>query len=457
MLRQISIAIGFALGLTILTGAGLYIYQLPTTLTVAVGPPGSDDERLVSAIAQKLAADNAPVRLKLSPRDTPATAASAIDKGEVDLAIIRSDRTIPGAARAIAIFHRNVVVLMATPAGKVKRVADLAGKTIGVIGRPGMNDGILETLLEHHNIAPSAVRVTTLQAAEVRDAVRAKRVDAVLAVGPQDGRAITAALSALAQGPRSPVFLAIENAAGIAKRTSAFEEATIVAGSLGGNRPAEAITTIGFQNYLVARQDVRESTMAEFTRLLFNLRPSLAIDVPTAGRIEAPDTKRDARLLVHPGAAAYVDGEERSFMDIYGDWLYYGLIGFGLLGSAFASMVRMLSPAARVSNTQLFERLVSMLASTRKASSTAELDELERQADEIFTNAVRKAEAEALDETQLMTFSLALEYLRQAIAERRLFLDRPHGELATVTSFAEHKAAIASDARADRDPCGRRA
>jgi hypothetical protein len=271
-----------------------------------------------------------------------------------------------------------------------------------------------------------------------------------LAVGPQNGRAITAALSALAQGARSPVFLDIENAAGIAKWTSAFEEAEIVAGSFGGNRPAEAITTIGFRNYLVARQGASGGIVTEFTRLLFNMRPSLAIDFPSANRIEAPETNKDARLPVHPGAAAYIDGEEQSFFDIYGDWLYYGLFGFGLLGSAFAWMARLLTPAARVSNTQLFERLLSMLGSTRKASTGDELDELERQTDDIFANAVRKAEAQALDETQLMTFSLALEHVRQAIAERRQsLLQRPRdAEVSSVASVTELRAASAGALRA---------
>jgi TRAP transporter TAXI family solute receptor len=439
MLRQVLIAIGFAFGLTIPTGLGLYLYHLPTTLSIAVGPSGSDDERLLAGIAQKLAAENSAVRLRLLPRDNPAQAAAAIENGEADLAIIRSDLTIPGTARAVAVLHRNVVVFLAAGSAKIKRISDLAGKTIGVIGRPGINDGILETILGHHTVSLSAVRVTTLRVSEIREAVRAKRVDALMAVGPQDGRAVSAALSALAQGSRSLVFIGIENAGGIAKRTAAFEEAAIVAGSFGGNRPAESITTIGFQNYLVARRDVRESTVTEFTRLLFNLRPSLAIDFPSAGRIEAPDTKKDARLLVHPGAAAYLDGEERSLLDVYGDWLYYGLIGFGLLGSAFASLVRFLTPATRISNTHLFERMLTLLANARKASSMAELDKLQGEADQVFTSALRKAEAQALDETHVMTFSLALEYLHQAIGERRQSLQQRSSEAAAVTSLAEHR------------------
>jgi TRAP transporter TAXI family solute receptor len=442
MLRQAVIAMLFAVGLTVPGGTALYLYQRPTILTLAVGPPGSDDERLVAAIAQRLAADNAAIRLRVLGSETPASAAAALGKGDADLAIIRSDLGIPGSARAVAIFHRNVVLLVAASSSKIKRVADLAGKTVGVIGHPGINHGILDIILKQHEMAPGKVRVVTIGPSEVRAAVAAKRVDALLAVGPQHGRSITEALSALTVGSQPPRFLRIDNAAGIAKWTSAFEETEIVAGSFGANKPAEAITTMGFQNFLVVRQTLGDGVVAEFTRLLFNLRPTLAIDFPSAVQIEAPETKKDARLPVHSGAAAYLDGEERSFFDVYGDWFYYGLLGFGLLGSAFAWMVRMLAPS-RAANEALFEPLLKALARARQASSVDELDELERQADAIFTGAVRRAEAEALDESQLTTFSFALGYLREAVAERRTALAEPHRDaqlpLASVTQLIERR------------------
>ena len=49
------------------------------------------------------------------------------------------------------------------------------------------------------------------------------------------------------------------------------------------------------------------------------------------------------------------------------------------------------------------------------AAAGADLDELEQQADAIFTRAVRRAEAETLNEAQLTTFSFALDYQEQTL------------------------------------------
>ncbi len=36
-------------------------------------------------------------------------------------------------------------------------------------------------------------------------------------------------------------------------------------------------------------------------------------EFPLAGKIETPDTDKDAAIPVHPGAAAFVDGEGKEF------------------------------------------------------------------------------------------------------------------------------------------------
>src|SRR5260370_30108300 len=50
--------------------AGTVYYALrPVTLRVAVGPPGSDDQKLVQTLAQTFAHDKSPVRLSVVTTD----------------------------------------------------------------------------------------------------------------------------------------------------------------------------------------------------------------------------------------------------------------------------------------------------------------------------------------------------------------------------------------------------
>ena len=147
-------AIGFALAG--LTATVSYFVMQPTTLKIAVGPAGSEDARVVQAIAQRLSRDGASVRLRPIVKEATPQSAAALDAGEADLAIVRRDIAMPNAGQAVAILRRNVVVLFvpapqaaAKPktvkkggSGKAKtieKIEDLAGRRVGVIGRTPAN------------------------------------------------------------------------------------------------------------------------------------------------------------------------------------------------------------------------------------------------------------------------------------------------------------------------------
>ncbi len=86
----------------------------------------------------------------------------------------------------------------------------------------------------------------------------------------------------------------------------------------------------------MARKGLSESTIAAFTRQLFAIRQPLKTEFPLAAKIETPDTDKDATIPVHPGAAAFVDGEEKTFLDRYSDYIWWGLMALSAMGSAGA-------------------------------------------------------------------------------------------------------------------------
>ena len=58
--------------------------------------------------------------------------------------------------------------------------------------------------------------------------------------------------------------------------------------------------------------------------------------MPTASEIEKPDTDKDAALPAHAGAAAYIDGNERTFLEKYTDYIWGVILVLSGLGSAGA-------------------------------------------------------------------------------------------------------------------------
>src|SRR5258708_4033472 len=122
--------------------AGTLYYALrPVTLRIAVGPPGSDDQKLIQALAQTFARDGSHVRLSPITTDGATESIALFAASKTDLAVARGDLNLPANAESVAILRKNVVVLWTPsgrppkgakkqPAAKIKAIDDLAGHRV---------------------------------------------------------------------------------------------------------------------------------------------------------------------------------------------------------------------------------------------------------------------------------------------------------------------------------------
>jgi hypothetical protein len=167
---------------------------------------------------------------------------------------------------------------------------------------------------------------------------------------------------------------------------------------------------------------VPESTIATFTRQLFAVRQQLVTEFPLAAKIETPDTDKDAVIPVHPGAAAFVDGEEKTFLDKYSDYIWWGLMALSAMGSIGAWFAGYLKKDERDNNSHLRERLLDMIAAARKCETTEELDQMQAEADEILRDTLRCFDHGAIEEGSLTAFNIALDQFHAAVADRKAVL-----------------------------------
>ena len=119
--RWLRIALVLAVAVLV-GGLGLYGYRAytqPTTLTIAAGSIDGDAPKILSALAVRMAATNAPVRLKVVDKATAVEAAKAFAAGEVDLAIARPDVGDLSSARTVVVMARVVVLIVAPPGSSI--------------------------------------------------------------------------------------------------------------------------------------------------------------------------------------------------------------------------------------------------------------------------------------------------------------------------------------------------
>ena len=125
---------------------------------------------------------------------------------------------------------------------------------------------------------------------------------------------------------------------------------------------------------------------------------------------------------MHPGAAAFVDGEEKTFLDRYSDYIWWALMALSAMGSAGAWFAGYLKKDERNSNSSSRERLLELLAAARRSDSTEQLDQMQTEADDILRDTLRCFDDGAIEEGALTAFSIVLDQFHNAVADRKALL-----------------------------------
>ena len=157
-----------------------------------------------------------------------------------------------------------------------------------------------------------------------------------MSVGPLDSKITSEAIAATARERGEPKFLPIDVSEAIAQKHPLYESEEIPGSTFSSSpaRPDDKIETVSVNHLIVARRALSETAVGAFTRQLFGVRQALARELPGAANIATPDTDKDAALPAHRGAAAYIDGTERTFLEKYSDYIW------GAAAAAVGSRIR---------------------------------------------------------------------------------------------------------------------
>jgi TRAP transporter TAXI family solute receptor len=414
-----------------IAGASFLVLR-PTTLRIAVGPPDSDDQKLIQALAQSFDRDGSSVRLSVTTTAGPVDSIALLAEGKTDLAVARDDEDMPDGTGSVAIVRKNVVVLWSAPVpphkgskkeskSKIKGIDDLVGHRVGVVGRTQVNVTLLRVILTESGVDPEKVSITQFGINQIAEMVRDPLIDAFMTVGPLNSKITSDAIVSTARVRGEPTFLPIDVSEAIALRHPLYESEEIPGSSFSSApaRPDDTIETVSVNHLIVAPMSLSESTVGAFTRQLFAVRPSLTRELPAAAKIEKPDTDKDAALPAHPGAAAYIDGNERTFMDKYSDYIWGAVLLLSVLGSGSAWLRHYIKRDERRLNTLHRDKLLATIALVRKIDSIEELDALQCEADDILRETLDCYDDGAIEEGDLAAYSLVLEQFHHAVVDRR--------------------------------------
>ena len=389
-----------------------------------MGSIDGEAAKAMSAIASRLVSTNAPVRLRVIDSGTALEAAKAFSAGKADLAVVRGDVGDLSQAQAVVVVSHVVVLVIVPPNSTIDSIGKLKGRLVGVIGGDA-NAGIVDVLSKEYGLDRAKV-FKDIALPDARRAVQSKEVGALLVVAiPLAEKYLSLVRDVFQQGPKAlPVLLPIESAGAIAQADRAYESFEVPKGTLRGSPPVpeDDLTTLRTSLYLVAKKKLGNDLITSLTQTIMHVRRELLAEQPIFAQIAAPSTDADAYIPLHPGAAAFYNGTQQSFMDEYGNWIYLTPMALGGAATIFAAAWKFLGLGQPATVPGPLDSLYALGRRIRKAGTEAELSDIEDEIDDILrTQRARSAggDENAVDDA---TLNVAAHRLESLIHDRRTML-----------------------------------
>jgi len=408
------------------SGASLVAYRYysrPVTLSVAVGSIDGEAAKAMSAIASRLVSINAPVRLKVIDSGTALEAAKAFSAGNVDLAVVRGDVGDLSQAQAVVVVSHVVALIVAPPGSTIDSIDKLKGRRVGVIGGDA-NSKIVDVLSKEFGLDRAKV-FKDIALPDARRALQSKEVSALLIVIPLAEKYLSLVRDFFQQGSKAlPVLIPIESAGAIAEAERAYESFDVPKGTLRGSPPVpdDDLTTLRASLYLVAQKKLGADLITSLTQTIMRVRRDLMGEEPIFAQITAPSTDADAYLPLHPGAAAFYNGTQQSFMDEYGNWIYLTPMVLGGAATVLAAAWKFLGLGEPATREGPLDSLYALGRRIRNVGTEAELLDIEEEIDNILK--AQRTRSAAGDESAVddATLNVAAHRLEGLIHDRRTVL-----------------------------------
>ena len=410
----------------LVSGASLVAYRYytrPVTLSVAVGSIDGEAAKAMSAIASQLVSTNAPVRLNVIDSGTALEAAKAFSAGNADLAVVRGDVGDLSQARAVVVVSHMVALVIAPPGSTIDSMDKLKGRRVGVIGGDA-NARIVDVLSKEYGLDRAKV-FKDIPLPDARRAIQSKEVGALLIVIPLAEKYLSLVRDIFQHGPKAlPVLIPIESAGAIAEAERAYESFDVPKGTLRGAPPVpdDDLTTLRASLYLVASKTLGSDLIGTLAKTIMSVRRELLGEQPIFAQIAAPSTDADAYLPLHPGAAAFYNGTQQSFMDEYGNWIYLAPMVLGGAATVLAAAWKFLGIGNPATSAGPLDSLYALGRRIRNAGTEAELLDIEEEIDNILK--AQRAKSAGGDESAVddATLNVAAHRLESLIHDRRTML-----------------------------------
>lgn len=391
MSRQLALRrVAVVLGALCLVLAAWYVAVRPTTLRVAVGASGSTQVEVLETVARVLRDSHQPFRFKLVRTNGTADASAKLDKGTVDLAVLRSDDQGGKDARSIVILHKRAVALVVRKDSGIETLRDIANRPIGITNvdadsyRP-----MIEKIMSHFELGEDELNLQEMSRRETVDAMTQRRIDGfIMVVNPASKPTRDMIAEMTAKNKLEIVVKGVPSHQALALRFRELHKSEIPEGAF-GLQPVDEEDTVGITLELAATSRLSEQTATELTKSLMEIRGRLRSAQSLTYNIETPPVDEERRFLPHAGTAAFINSEAKTLLEQYSDYIWLGLFGVGIIGSSVAGVMSWAGLKSEAPADTLAEQVRVLAGRLEAATTIAEIDGIQGDFDDLVLALMR--------------------------------------------------------------------
>ena len=286
------------------------------SLLLATGEKNGEYYAFGQALAKVVARHCPQIKIEVLATEGSRSNLELLAEKKVQLAILQSDTTLTPSTEAISFLFSEMFHLIATQKSGIGKVSDLKGKRIALMPKGSGSYELFWPLSQHYGLSETDFQAVSLPPEQAHAALLQGKVDAlfrVIALG-------NPAVSQLLQNSQTQL-VPIGQGSALQLFQPTLEASQIPKGTYNGAIPipVEDLPVVAVRAVLVAHEDIDRSVIYEITRLLFEARNELVKENPQTAMIHQPDSLRNLGLSFHPGAKAYYNQDQPSFIVEYAE------------------------------------------------------------------------------------------------------------------------------------------
>lgn len=419
-------------GLILLFGAAgaWWVFLAPprvTVLSVAAGERGSDSHTLMGEIAEVLERHSDTLRLDVRTSANASSSISRINRGDVDLAAIRSNTPAYANINLVVDLFADYFLLM-TRAGStfsgqrqpLDRVTDLPSHSIAIPESGSSGNLSFWSIIDHYKVPPESIRTRALPRAKAAEAFITGQVDAFFLVSSIRDPFLLDFLEETVERGIGVAFLPIDQAQAMTLKRPYLEPSTIVKGAFDGSipLPRSNIMTASLHRILVTSDSTDEEAIGELVRTIFENRLDLLMRMTLSSSLRDPRQEATASLPLHPGAARFYDRDQPSFLHENAEPMALIVTTTAMLLSALIALRRSLLARAKNRGDDYNSKLVALTGRARRCDDPVMLEAMKQELHEMLEIAVEALDTDQVTEEAFQSFSFLWASARDTVQEQ---------------------------------------